>query len=183
MAVEWDYQIFEIICKQRKNVYNLARKQWPSATQKFLNTLAEAVAYEGDTHMDVFPDIHTIWLDQGRTIRDQTIITDYAEDRINVYVNLIGNGIHDFDEETLYLMSRKAWERSEFSNDGNIDRLCKFSSIIINKYVFNSNKWAIVIVGANHARKHQGTMISDLENHGFHCEVSDLNPKWKLNTK
>ncbi|HEY60536.1 MAG TPA: hypothetical protein G4N92_07640 [Anaerolineae bacterium] len=178
VAVEWDCQIFEQILKQRKIVYNLAKKRWPNATTKFLYALAEAVAYEGDTHMEVFPDIPTIWLDQGITIDDQTIITDYAKDRINVYVNLIGDKICNFDEETLHFMSRRAWERSEFSNNRKTDRDDKFSSIIINKYVLNPNKWAIVIVGANHAKKHQGTMISELENHGFNIEVSKLNPKW-----
>lgn len=179
VAVEWDCQIFEKICKQRKIVYNLARKQWPSATPKFLYTLAEAVAYEGDTHVEVFPDIPTIWLDQGRIIKDQTIITDYAKDRITVYANLIGDEISDFNEETLHFMSLKAWEISESSNDRNIDdRDYRFSSTIINKYIFNPIKWAIVIVGANHTRKHRRTMISELENHGFRIEVSDLNPKW-----
>lgn len=101
IAVEYDQEIFRRIQAQRPVFRRLAAEAWPGAPSSVLKAIEESLVYEGDLHETVFPGIETVWLDQGRTVNDPTCISQYAQDRINIYRSFIPDGLLELGERSL----------------------------------------------------------------------------------
>lgn len=100
IAVEYDEEIFRQIRVQRPVLRRLAAEAWSGAPSSVLKAIEESLVYEGDLHETVFPGIGTVWLDQGRTVNDPTCISQYAQDRINIYRSFIPDGLLELGERT-----------------------------------------------------------------------------------
>lgn len=185
IAIEYDQQFFEQIKSQRGWIREEAQKEWPEASDFFLDTLAESLAFEADTHEAVFPGIETLWLDQGNTGIYKSG-KEYATDRHNLINrgflkdNLPENST-EFNSTALHEMSREAWKRSDTSSryKGETDRDEKFTKLIQERCKSARHDWSIIIVGTNHAGPYPGNMRTRLEECGINCEVSELRPEDK----
>ena len=170
VAVEYDRNQFEQIKKQRKRFRRLIQKEWPSLTSEQLDILENSLAYEGDTHFDVFPDVEILWLDTGRQISDSSVLDKYAEDRLAMYKQYSPG-------ETALNINKLSERIRNVANpeDINLNRSKRFADLIHKEISKNDGKWAMVIVGFSHTRKDiQGTMRCLLEDNGLICEVSSL---------
>ena len=180
VGVEWDRNTFAKVKQQRLLVRQLAQKEWPNADADFINALVDAMGFEGDTHVDHIPSTNTIWLDQGREVKNSTIITNYAEDRIRVYKSYIPEDTVKFDASTLATMSIEAWNRLGERPEGGTPRDVKFAGLIIQELLKSPESWAITIVGANHASRDEGYVTNLLENYGIECNVEELRPGFQV---
>ncbi len=109
VAVEWDKDIYSLIKAQRNLIGELAREEWPTAPNSFVQVIQQSLGYEGDTHKEVLPSVETVWLDNGRTVVDETIVRQYCRDRMNIYKGFVRNTCLDFSENMLINMSLQAW--------------------------------------------------------------------------
>lgn len=176
IAVEWDKNIYCLIKSQRKLIGELARKEWPTAPDSFVQVIQRSLGYEGDTHEEVFPSVETIWLDNGRKVDDGTIWSQYARDRMNIYKGFTQNTCLDFSENMLLNMSLKSWSACNPPEPGGTDRDIIFSDKIMSQIEHANSGWAIVIVGANHASLFPGCMTSRLSEQGIICLPEELRP-------
>jgi hypothetical protein len=176
VGVEWEQGLFEYVKSQRTELRRMAEETWPSAQPAFIDALVQALAFEGDTHLEVFTGVQTVWLDQGRVLSDPTIISHYARDRIKIYQSYLPD-VSAYDERTLLHMSREAWRRCASGGSGATCQDEKFTSIITRYLKEDSGSWAPVIVGADHASQEPGCLMSRLKSAGIDCIVSDLRPK------
>ncbi len=167
VGVEWDRGLFENVKFQRAELRRLARETWPRAPLAFIDALVEGLAFEGDTHLEVFTDV--------QTLSDPTVISNYARDRIRVYHSYLPD-VSSHNESTLLDMSREAWRRSSSRTPEATCRDEKFSAVIIRYLEEHSGSWAIVIVGADHASQEPGCLLSTLKTKGIICIASELRP-------
>ena len=170
VAVEYDKNLFEQAKKQRKRFQQLLQNEWPSLTSEQLNILQNSLVYEGDTHLEVFPDVEILWLDTGRQVSDSSEWDKYAEKRLATYKQC------SFGEATLSINQLSERIRNaEDPEDINLNRSKRFADLIRKGISKSRGKWTIVIVGFNHTRKDiQGTMRCLLEDNGLICEVSKI---------
>ena len=173
VAVEYDKNLFEKAKKQRKRFRQMLQKEWPSLTSEQLNILENSLVYEGDTHLEVFPDVEILWLDTRRQETDSSVVDKfekYAEDRLAMYKQ------YSFGEKTLSINQLR--ERIRNVDDPeciDLDRSQKFAYLVSKGISKSGGKWAIVIVGFNHTRKDiQENMRCLLEDNGLICEVSKI---------
>ena len=176
VAVEWDRGIFEQVRPQREVLRQIVIDEWPHAHQAFVTTLSEAVAFEGDTHKEVFPQAETLWIDEGRTVHDSSEITKYAHRRMNIYKSLLPRDISVMSATILEFMSRESWPRAESWPYQDTARDSKFASHIMQALTNRKPDWAIAIVGAIHASDSPDRMRTLLEANGVSCKVAILKP-------
>jgi hypothetical protein len=179
VAVEWDEQMFQSVRALRPVVCAKASEKWPGATSEFIDALASAVAFGGDTHHQLMPDVPTIWLDTGRDLPYPDAIEVFADQRINGYANLIPSETTRFDANLLRVMSYEAWDRNRPGErpEGGTNRDAKFAKVILARAPDYTGDWAAAIVGANHASRDQGYMVNRLQESGGICIVSELRPE------
>lgn len=176
VAVEYDEEIFCKILAQRPVLGRLAAKVWPNAPSSVHKAIEESLAYEGNLHETIFPGVETVWLDQGRSVSDPTIISDYALDRLKIYKSFIPEGQEELRDESLLHMSISAWNRGASPQPGGSERDIKFAKLIVYRSRREVSWWAIVIVGINHASDVDGHMTRLLRDQGIECQASELRP-------
>lgn len=174
VAVEWDNELFELVKSQRLLMRKLVEETWLDAQPSFLDVFAEALAFEGDTHLKVFPTVETLWLDQRRIVNDRKIITNYVRERIEVYRSYLPNPVPYLDQNVLEGMSCEAWRRVGKRQVGGTPRDFKFATLILERIKEARTGWAIAIVGADHASENSDSLRSRLENAGIHCFVVEM---------
>lgn len=170
VAVEYDKNLFEKAKKQRKRFRQLLQKEWPSLTSEQLDILENSLVYEGDTHLEVFPDVEILWLDTGKQEMDSSDWDKYAESRLAMYKQ------YSFGKTRLNINQLSKRIRSgEDPENINLNRSKIFADMIHKRVSKSGGKWAIVIVGYNHTRKDmRRTMRCLLEDNGFICEVTKI---------
>lgn len=176
VAVEYDEEIFCKIREQRPILGRLVAKVWPNAPSPVRKVIEESLGYEGDLHDTIFPGVETVWLDQGRSVSDPTIISDYALDRLKIYKSFIPEGQAELGDESLLHMSMSAWNRGVSPQPGGSERDIKFAQLIADRSRREVLGWAIVIVGINHASEVEGHMATLLRDQGIECQTSELRP-------
>ena len=177
VAVEYEQDIFERIRARRQVIRGMAAELWPSAPGTSLDVIEESLGYEGDLHDKVFPRVKTIWLDEGRKIKDPTVIERYACDRFNLYRGYAVEQGQSLSASTLNHMSTQAWAAGPPPIRGGDARDEIFASRLLEWCVRGQNCWGICIVGANHATDVEGSMVSRLQCAGVECDVSFLRPE------
>ncbi len=176
VAVEHDRHIFEQVRDQRPRLKALVEAACPQASAILLETLEKSLAYEGDTHNEIFPGAPTLWLDEGRK---ETVI-QYAEDRWRLYMEFLGGGPLPSDARMILMaLTEGAWLAADRPTRGT-ERDGKWARLTSDAITTVQGEWAIAIVGANHASDYPGYMVPLLRKQGTRCEVTFLTPKGSL---
>ena len=170
IAVEHDKDIFEWIVRQRRTFRSLLKKEWPDLTVDELDVLEKSLAYEGDSHLDIFPEARTVWLDSGRPFpphwdRDSPC---YAIGRIKTYQDHLE---HKSLHGNLPFLSKQL---RNVANEEcmNTDRSRKFATSMLATLETNLAGWAFSITGAAHANKDiPGSLAAILSDNGVNFEV------------
>lgn len=176
VAVEYEPESYILLQQQRSLMRKLTAQAWPGTSDHVLDVFEASVVYEGDLHREVFPGVETVWLETGRMFPDQTVITDYARDRLNIYKSFVSMSKAKLEDADLEEMSHAAWARCQPREPGRTDKDTKFASIVAAGMVKSHNECAIAIVGSSHASRVEGSMVSLLEEKGIQCNVSVLRP-------
>ncbi len=179
VAVEWDNDIFSCVKAQRTLIGELVRKEWPSVSSSFVQAIQQSLAYEGDTHKDVFPSVKTIWLDSGREVTDETIVSQNYIDRMKIYKSFTRNTCLDFSDNMLMNMSLEAWRQAGSPPPEGTQRDIVFSNIIMSHIENIGSGWAIIIVGTIHGSLSPNSMVSLLSKQGCNCLPEELRPEHK----
>ena len=175
IAVEYASTDFLKIRDQRDASTEIAGRIWPEAPQALVDALAPSIAYEADAHQEIFPDLEVLWLDEFREDRPPGAVEHFAGDRLEDYCKwLEGEDVSLPIPVLLRKLSRKAW--STASDKGPEPRDEEFARLIKERVNQRGSKCAIVVVGANHARKRKGRMRERLESSGIPCTVDILDP-------
>lgn len=173
IAVEYGEDNFKKIEGHRPEFRKMLLKKWPDLNSNLLDIFTASLGYEGDVHKEVFPDAEILWLDERQDKEDA--IRNYAQSRLRIYHDFLkGIDICNGHETVLKKLRNEARNSAKH---GNFDkgRSSKFAKLIMKRIKKGiSNKWAVVIVGSNHASEEQGTMRSILENYEYECIVTDL---------
>lgn len=173
VAVEWDQSIFAKVRDQRKRLANLARQEWPDAPGDFISTLSNAMGFGADSHTDLLPNVHRLWLDEGREIDDITKITRFAEDRMNNYRTMLNPEIGTYGDKQLKWMSSVAWASVDCNRPPS-QRDQTFANRIIEYASRSDFNWGLIVVGVCHIRSGFGFMRDLLEEFGFDCYSTEL---------
>ena len=173
IATEWDENIFTEVKKQRNKFRELAQTKWPGATSDLLDELALSLGYEADTHIEIYPNVDILWLDQGRK-EESDEVREYARDRLAMYISYLGGEpLPNDNTSALTKLSLEARARTQSDRQGD-ERDKKFCRLILERIENGGGDWAIVIVGAVHAEQVDGSMCRLLEEARQLCEVTIL---------
>lgn len=166
IATEWDKNIAQSIIKQRNGFIKYAEEKAPYLHKETLESLATALAYEADSHTDIYPNLPIIWLDEGSTYF--RTIEYYSQDRLSIYIDAI-NKLNRKDKNNLELISRNIWSIGYSGNAS--ERDIKFFDKIINA-VENEYKNLLIIVGARHANTEiENSLVDRLMKKGFNIRL------------
>jgi hypothetical protein len=174
VAVEWDKDDLARIVSQRPHLAELAKAQWPNATEEFIDGLADAAGYEGDSHATILPSAETLWLDEGRK-PDEEEIERFTEFRMVKY-KALAVGLEKFDFEGLKYMSAAAWNNVLPRVEGTTPRDEKFATRLYTAFGITTSNWAIAILGADHTADSPGSAIDLLIHIGISCNVTNMSP-------
>lgn len=153
VAVEWDPMYFAQVKQQRPAFRNLARDELKVERNVVLDALELSLGYEGDAHRDVFPNVDTLWLDQGR---QAGFITPYAQRRAGIYKSYLKHHSEVDEESILNTLSLEAWQASDKAghNLGDWDyRDELWLERVGSRLAGDPGEWAILIVGAGHTEE------------------------------
>lgn len=172
IATEWDKHILQEVLLQREEFRRLISNQWPTLSADLLKSLTLFLAYEGDTHLEVFPEAEILWLDEGREPPEE--LRNYARNRFEMYKAWLGDKIAETDDSAILrrMSEMAAAEAGDPPIQGN-ERDAKFADLILRR-VTNGGDWAAIIVGKFHALNYARSMRELLEAHDQICEVALL---------
>jgi len=176
VAVEYDQNMFRQLAAQRPTLRALAREEWPDSSESILDTIENSLCYEGDVHEGVFPGVETVWLDKGRTVKDPTVVSAYAHDRLNLYKSFVARELRELSDANLLTMSRTAWARGDPPEIGGSVRDAKFARMILDRLRLANRGWAVAAIGSSHAGEVEGSTADRLRSEGIKCQVSFLSP-------
>jgi len=170
VAVEYDSGHFERIKCQRPSFRQALGVKDPRLSVRDLDIYANSLVYEGDAHLEVFPDARTVWLDQGRIVHDESMIDGYADDRLAMYLRIAQNKLAGSSIERL-----SKHFLSQPDSDIDLERSKRFAKILRSEIDGKEDVWAAVVVGRGHTNsKTQGSMAEILAKAGEKFEVIDL---------
>ncbi len=170
IAVEWDEDVFKAVMAKREEFRGLLKEEWPNITEKLLNTLVQSLGYEGDAHLGVYPNVDTVWLDQGRKDYGSDFIENLAKRRLRDYRKFLGTCCINAPDA----LSRISESASKVDCPRYDPRDRIFADAIRNNSIVGGNDWAIAIVGDDHARMGGGSVRDLLAAMGYKSEVCSL---------
>jgi hypothetical protein len=179
VAVEYDASHLPEIVTQRPRFRDLVKREWPFLTPDDHTALERSLAYDGDAHRAIFPDVATVWLDQGRSDPGVEFeVATFAQGRLEClrrHARSLTPGRDDF----LLRLSRSLWagalaDRRPIGDER--DR--RFADVVISACVEHQLlSRAIVVVGASHARPEvSDSFVSLVQAAGIPCRVTILDP-------
>lgn len=172
IAVEYDKELFQQIIEQRPHIRKRAEEKWPGLDGQVLDAIELSLGYEGDTHLEIFPDVDILWLNQGR----ENNVSSFANLRLQTYQMFIG----DTDplgmdvSEVISILSQRAKANSPPNKNFNRGRNKKWHTLIRNRIEGKKDNWAIIVVGLSYTQSWDGNLRYLLENDGHDCLVTDL---------
>lgn len=176
VGVESSQNIFSQIKMQRPLMKRFVQEIWPETNQEIQALFENSLLFEVDLHVNFFPTVKTIWMDQGRIVNDPTIISNYAKERMNIYRSFIPDCNKKLKIVDVEKMSKVSWAQANQTQSGGTNRDAMFAETILKQMNEAQSGWAIVIVGARHASRSPGTMLTRLIDAGISCEVTVLRP-------
>jgi hypothetical protein len=168
IAVEWDENHFNLIKAQRKRFGELLKLESPDLSNDELEIFKNSLAYEGDTHIEIYPSVPIVWLDEGRVVNKEKIEC-YAEGRLNIYKGHSRGQI----KGSLQQISDSLKQSQQAEID--LERSKIFAERIIAQITESNIDWAISITGQEHTNEEiPGSMRSLIKKAGFNFEVIKL---------
>jgi len=169
VAVEWDESLFSKVCAQRAAFREKCRLEWPDAGEETLKVLEASLGFEGDTHREVFGDLQTLWLDQGR----QGNVENYASQRFVMYKDFLREKTNKDCPTMLSKLSVVARHR-QGRLDAGTQRDQKWEELLLERLSKGPGLWAICVIGAGHIANIPGGIRTRLEAKGQQCEIVNL---------
>ena len=168
LATEWDEETFSKVKAQREVIRTLLKGKWPQASEDLINKIMLTLAFEGDTHTKIYPQVEILWLDQGRQDERPGESGKGFAISLGVTTELYKLSIDDsnfLQKLSEAILCETPGPTGEDERDG------KWAHLILNRITQCDDGWAIVIVGKNHAGETEGSMRRLLEAAGQQCEV------------
>lgn len=177
VAVEYDENTFYNRILPLRDAIDECKKKNPIFSKYVsddeMHELASCIGYDGDAHMDIFPDVETVWLDEGREPNENLFAHpcgSFLYNKIGHFVGMIMSGdiIGEYGE--------RLFEYIALENDGaeeiiNNVRDESWFEIISEFLTDEEHDCGIAIVGGSHAEEKEGNFRSLLENAGHNVEV------------
>jgi hypothetical protein len=148
IAVEWDENTAKTLIESRNLFRAYMLEKDPELSEHYITAFSDALAYEADTHKEVFPDLAVLWLDEGRKIEEPM---EYLKDRFAIHRYTL----HFQDAKkfvSLKTLSDVSWKVA--LTDYGTTRDNTRDNIFYQKIVGATDGGArriIIVVGANHA--------------------------------
>ncbi|MBI2294359.1 MAG: hypothetical protein HYU73_29260 [Betaproteobacteria bacterium] len=163
VAVEYDQHNFHLIAGQRDHFRRLIKtKSSDDLEIADFNAFANSLAYDGDSHNEVFPGVPVLWLEQ----LSESDSKEYATARLNLLVGHSGGEL--LRPGALNKVSQAINTQTEGPRINDRDR--NFCTRILDRIREVNGYWAIVITGKAHADKSvRGSMRHLLEAAGVNC--------------
>lgn len=160
---------------QRKVFRSLLRHEWPSATEALVETCVLSLDYEGDAHLEIYPEVSTLSLDECRRCPDR-YFRSLPKGILNKYKKWLNYQLPKLaDSAILARLSRCANDGADepVDDDHWLDSVRdeKLAERIAGAAKPEEPGWAIAIVGRSHAKDRSGSMRGILERRGYPCEV------------
>lgn len=162
VAVEWDKDVFEGVKAKREELRCLLTKEWPNISGSLLNTLVLSLGYEGDAHLEIYPDVDILWLDQGRQEGrgnddyPRRFIEKCAVWRLRDYKRFLDAWPGVADESKILCRISEGASNVPAPQYGRRDE--KWAELIAQAAVQGVSNWALAIVGNDHAIDDNGSM-------------------------
>ena len=145
IAVEWKKEIAYEVVRQRIVMKKVLSQQYPSADPNDLDLLANAMAFESDSHIKIYPNLPIIWLDQERLVDlSDDNVTNFYIYRKSYYDSIIKLGINSISDISNYVCRT-------MGTNGPSERDHMFYDLLQKEIEKNGYKRIICIVGAYHA--------------------------------
>ena len=144
IATEWGYENAQAVMCQRKRFGELLSERLPQISSTDIDELKLSLAYEVDAHIDIYPDIPVIWLDEGR-ISEPSVIEKYADDRAAIILSAAKNTPFSLEKLSYELIRKSGYSVSAPSG-----RDDKFTTVISDA-VMNGYQNIACVIGSNHA--------------------------------
>lgn len=175
VAPEWKEKHFEVVKKQRLEFASEVWKQWPYLKKKEVEIIALSLAFEGDAYKEVFQEVPMVWLDQERNDSDFAGKTFYKY-RLEELKRICSPTNKGRDLLRYISSDLQRQVSSSMPNNPSLDpeRDYKFYKAIQETTNPESEGWAIIIVGMDHAAATPGRMRYLLESNGYLCIVKNL---------
>lgn len=147
IGVEWKEEIAKKLILMRSDMEQLIMERWPRTEKREAKTIADTIAYEADAHLEVYPQLEIIWLDEQREITEalRQRIDTYCIDRKNIYANHVPSECDQLCVSTLS-SSIGLVENANFAPSIR-DQL--FADALL-AAIENGKKQIVCIVGADH---------------------------------
>ncbi len=168
VAVEYDQHHFRSIADQRPRFRSLIKTECDALTSAELDVYSHSLAYDGDSHYEVFPSVPVLWLDEGRKWCENDL-KKYPECQLAMYRHRSDGELCNI--EKLSCTMKAVTQRSTSSIPDWKVRNEKFSKRICDRILEVNGSWAIAITGKLHACNSVcGSMRQLLEAAGVNCE-------------
>ena len=180
VAVEWGEQVFKLLEANRLRLRIELGVRFPDVESDVIQTLADALAYEGDSHKGMYPDADVIWLDsarvcidKGKQLTNEEIAEKTVRGRRSVMELWLSNRSRfDSSESFLDQTSCEAWASAATTEASKRDK--DFADLILSRA--KEGGWGIVITGEEHTQDEEGRMRHMLRQKGRDCKVTSLSP-------
>jgi len=175
VAVEYSEQQFIQIRSQRPQFRELICEAWPQAGRTFINALADSLAYEADTHTELWPDMETLWLQEG----DNRDVSAFAKQRLLVYKGYLNSPPQPWeDQRGIETLRENVWAVATSAEQELTEKDARWAELVKQKVSQCDDKWAVAVIGAAHTKNSPGWFRNILETNGFKCEVTESLWKW-----
>ena len=165
IAVEYDEQYHAGVVAQRPTLRRILLERAGPLTNERADMLAQAMGYDGDTHMEVFPGSETIWLDEGREVDPKGT----AEYTFGTWLWNSPNGL----AADLQPLRKQLQEIADGRLDGKRDR--SWINLLSKRMENSSAGWATVVVGSSHTDpRAPQSLASMLGKKGVTFEIHDI---------
>ena len=180
VAVEWGETVFRLLEASRSGLGMKLQVRFPDVESDVIQTLADLLAYEGDSHKGIYPNADVIWLDDGRVCIDkgkqltnEEIANKVVQGRHSIMELWLSNRFQfDSSEKFLSQISSEVWTSSTRPETSERDE--KFAGLILSR--IHEDGWGAVITGAEHTEDKEGRMRYLLSQAGQNCDVEILRP-------
>lgn len=168
-CVEWKKEIAQAVIAQRSKFVDYILEKHAGIEHSTAEKLSMSMAYEADSHIELYPDTEVFWLDEKRsvTVQDDSIVNYYIY-RENYYVNWHKEWLYKNDLSGLsQMVCAVKDECTPKERDINFPE-------VVNKAVDLGYTDICCVVGVNHANKEiDGMFAYQLNKQGFNVRIID----------
>jgi hypothetical protein len=179
-------------------------KRWSDLSEGELDQISRTYGYDGDAHPVVYPDVPTVFLEEGyqddvgdsaenvmriqicgclwRLPESQEIARAQGNDDLGIELAMASGCAMPPDGVTpagnLQELSRACWDMAEQARPircASYDRDQRWREVVLRQLPLDAEGWAIIIVGNDHIRRDRpGNLYELLTESGYHIETRTL---------